>query len=155
MTTASERRQFSFQFETSMTRWNRLFGITPRTSVVAIGNAELVAEFGPWTLRTPLNNITAVASTGPFRWWRVVGPARLSLSDRGLTFATNTRRGLCLTFRDPVTAIEPFGLIRHPTLTVTVHDPAGLSEAIGLPISRTHVRAVTAPALDPSGHVER
>jgi len=33
---------------------------------------------------------------------------------------------MCLQFGDPVPALDPFGLIRHPDPTVTITDPAGL-----------------------------
>ena len=46
-----------------------------------------------------------------------VGP---SLADRGVTFATNSRRGLCVSFVEPVHGIEPTGVLRHPAATVTV-----------------------------------
>jgi hypothetical protein len=50
--------------------------------------------------------------------------------DRGVTFATNPRLGLCVRLRHAVPAIEPFGLIRHPALTVTVGDVEGLQNAV-------------------------
>lgn len=49
--------------------------------------------------------------------------ARLSPADRGLTFGTDTRAGACLTFYEPVPGIEPTGLLRHPSLTVTIEQP--------------------------------
>ena len=68
--------------------------------------------------------------TGPYSVLRTAGPARLSLGDRGLTFATNNRRGVCLRFRRPVPGIDPLGRIKHPNLTVTVLDCAGLLTAV-------------------------
>ncbi len=50
------------------------------------------------------------------------GPARLAITDRGLTFATNGDRGVLLTFATPVQGLDPVGLLRHPELTVTVAD---------------------------------
>ncbi|MBB5085085.1 hypothetical protein [Nonomuraea endophytica] len=49
-----------------------------------------------------------------------------SLADRGLTFGSNTRQGVCLRFHSPVHGGEPIGLVRHRGLTVTVADPAAL-----------------------------
>lgn len=130
--------KFEFDVDPAMSRWNRWFGVNPgRCAVnpgrcaVSIDDDVLIACFGPWTLRTPVANIIAATITGPYRVWRVAGPARLSLKDRGLTFATNHRQGLCLQFRTPVAGIDPFGLIRHPSLTVTVADPVRLAHAVG------------------------
>ena len=75
--------------------------------------------------------------TGPCSWPKVIGPAHLSLPDRGLTFATNPERGVCITFDAPVPGLDPFGALRHPDLTVTVERPAELADL-----------------LDPSGHDE-
>ena len=63
--------------------------------------------------------------TGP------LGPARLAITDGGLTFASNGDRGVLLSFREPVPAIDPLRLIRHPELTVTVADVHGLVSALG------------------------
>jgi hypothetical protein len=35
-----------------------------------------------------------------------------------------------ITFVTPVRGIEPFGVLRHPELTVTVHDVDGLAELL-------------------------
>ena len=57
---------------------------------------------------------------------KVLGPPHLSFTDRGVTFATNRDLGLCIRFHEPVPAIAPFGLLRHPGATVTVADPLAL-----------------------------
>jgi hypothetical protein len=77
-------------------------------------------------MRTPLSNITAVAVTGPYRFAKTAGPARLAITDRGLTFATNGKRGVRVSFKTGVRGLEPLGLIRHPELTVTVAGVNGL-----------------------------
>lgn len=97
---------------------------------VEVGDDDFVARFGPWIVRTPLTNVVSASVSGPYRWWRVAGPPRLSFADRGLTFATNTRRGVCITFREPVSGIEFTGSLRHPGLTVTVDDVEGLVQAL-------------------------
>ena len=84
-----------------------------------------------WRVSTPLSNVREVAVTGPYRFFKTAGPARLALTDRGLTFATNGDRGVLISFADPVRGIDRFGLIRHPELTVTVADADGLAEALG------------------------
>jgi hypothetical protein len=99
------------------------FGVRPSTCRVELLGPHLTASFGPWTVSTPLDNIERAEVTGPYAWLRVIGPAHLSLSDRGLTFASNPDAGVCLTFREPVRGIDPFGRLTHPGLTVTVEDP--------------------------------
>ena len=61
---------------------------------------------------------------------RLVPTAHLSLTDRGVTFATNSRQGLCVSFVELVHAIEPTGVLRHPAATVTVADPEALAAAL-------------------------
>ena len=90
----------------------------------------LVAEFGPWRVETALVNIAYATSTGPYHPVKTVGPPHLSFSDRGLTFATNDREGLCIQFHVPVRGLDPIGLVRHPALTVTVDDVPGLRAAL-------------------------
>src|SRR3954452_24714074 len=102
------------------------FGVTPATARVTVGDA-LRVTFGPWRLRTPLTNIAAVEVTGPYGFAKTAGPAHLSFADRGVTFATNGRRGVCVRFREPVAAIEPTGRLRHPGATLTVADVDGLA----------------------------
>jgi len=108
----------------------RLFGVTPATALVSVGDQDLDVRFGRWRVRTPVANVLGVELTGPYSVPKTIGPAHLSLSDRGLTFATNRRQGLCIRFRSPVNGIEPTGRIRHPGLTVTVADCDGLERAV-------------------------
>ncbi len=89
----------------------------------------LRVRFGPWLVETPLSNLAGAEATGPYRAFRVFG-VRLSLADRGLTFGTTTRGGVCLRFREPVRGLDPWGLVRHPGLTVTVSEPDLVAEAI-------------------------
>ena len=96
-----------------------------------IDDEHLLANYGPWRLRTTLANIIRVAITGPYRFYRTAGPARLGITDGGLTFASNGDRGVLLSFRERVPAIDPLGLIQHPELTVTVADVRGLVRALG------------------------
>jgi hypothetical protein len=55
------------------------------------------------------------------------GPARLAITDRGLTFATTAAQGVLITFATPVRGLEPLGLLRHPELTVTVRETSRLA----------------------------
>jgi hypothetical protein len=69
-----------------------------------------------------LSNINDAAVTGPYRFAKTAGPARLAITDRGLTFATNGKLGAWVSFTTAVPGLDPFGLIHHPELTVTVAD---------------------------------
>ena len=128
MTAAGQ--QFTFDFADRYRLPARLFGVTEHSASVVVAAGELICRFGPWSLRTSLLNVRDVSVTGPYSWLKTAGPARLSLADRGITMATNDIRGVFVQFRRPVAGIDPLGLIRHPNLTVTVADCAGLSRAL-------------------------
>lgn len=123
-------RTFPFAFEDRYRRPALIFGITERTAAVRLTGTRLIVRFGPWLLSTGLANITDASVTGPYHFLKTAGPAHLSLSDTGITFATNSRQGVCLSFAQRVPGIDPFGLIRHPNLTVTVADCSGLAAAL-------------------------
>lgn len=123
--------RFRFEFESRYQRAARAFGITPERAWVDVGPDELVARFGRWRVRTPLANIERVELTGPYAFAKTAGPARLGVTDLGLTFATNHRRGVLMTFRRRVRGIEPLGLLTHGELTVTVADPERFAELVG------------------------
>ena len=118
----ADLERFDFSFAPSYRRIGRAFGIRPATTGVEVGARTLDVRFGPWRVSTPLANIVDVAVTGPYALWKTAGPARLAVTDRGLTFATNGDRGVLITFRTPVRGLEPLGVLRHPELTVTVAD---------------------------------
>ena len=124
----SQGQPFSFEFAPAYRLSALAFGITPSTAWVNVGEAELEARFGPWHVNTPLTNITGAEVTGPYAFFKTAGPARLAITDRGLTFATNGDRGVLLTFATPVGGLDPLGVVRHPELTVTVADVDGLVE---------------------------
>jgi hypothetical protein len=123
---------FRFRFDRLHRALGLPFGITPRTAQVVVDRAagQFVARFGPWTVTTPLSNISEARITSGYSPAKTAGPAHLSMADRGLTFATNDVRGVCILFREPVPGIEPFGRIRHPGLTVTVAGCKKLVEAL-------------------------
>ena len=122
--------RFDFAFEPRLRHLARLFGVGPNNAWVEVEALHLVVRFGRWSLRTRLANVTDVTVTGPYSWWKVAGPPRLSLADRGITFATTSARGLCISFREPVHALLPTSALRHPAATVTVADPDGLAAAL-------------------------
>lgn len=123
-------KRFGFEFAPAYRVLARAFGITPATAWVEVGDEALDVRFGPWKLSTPLANITDVAVTGPYRLWKTAGPARLAITDRGLTFATNGDRGVLISFRTPVRGLDPLGVLRHPELTVTVAEVSRLVELL-------------------------
>ncbi len=106
------------------------FGITPRTTSVRVEAGELRVRFGLWSLRTPLSNITSTELSGDFAFLKTAGPPHLSFTDRGITFATNGERAVCVQLRTPVPGIDPTRRIKHPGITMTVADPEGLRAAL-------------------------
>jgi hypothetical protein len=124
--------RFTFRFDRVHRVLAAPFGVTDASAFVEVDRAgrRLVARYGRWYVETDLDNVAAVAVTGPYRAPKTVGPAHLSLVDRGLTFASNDDRGVCIRFREPVRGIEPFGVVRHPALTVTVAEPDALADLL-------------------------
>lgn len=134
------RSTFAFAFGVRMALAALPFGVTPFTTGLDIEDGELRVRFGPWSLRTPLDNIEGAEVTGPYTWFKVAGPAHLSFKDRGLTFATNADRGVCIKFKEPVAGLVPKGVIKHPALTVTVDRPDDLVAAL-TPVASAHGQA--------------
>jgi len=126
----SDIERFGFAFAPAYRMSARAFGVRPATAWVDVGRSALDARFGPWRVSTPLANVTDVAVTGPYAFWKTAGPARLAITDRGLTFATNGDRGVLISFRTPVRGLDPLGVLHHPELTVTVADVDGLAEVL-------------------------
>ena len=118
----SDLVQFAFAFAEPYRLAALPFGVRPDNACVEVGERTLRARYGPWLVETPLANITDVAVTGPYHFVKTAGPARLGLTDRGLTFASNGDRGVCISFAQPVWGFDRLGLIRHPNLTVTVRE---------------------------------
>jgi hypothetical protein len=123
----SDVERFRFAFARAYRVSSLPFGIAPATAWVDVGEGALVVRFGPWRLSTALANVADAAVTGPYAFWKTAGPARLAISDRGLTFATNGDRGVRISFRSPVRVL---GLMRHPELTVTVAEVSRLAELL-------------------------
>ena len=121
---------FPFRFDPRYRLLALPFGVTPATAWVRVGGDMFEARFGPWRVRTPIGNVAGAEVTGPYGLLRTAGGARLSFADRGLTFATNGDRGVCVRFHEPVHGMAPVGPLRHPALTVTVADVEGLRAAI-------------------------
>ncbi len=122
--------RFEFAFSRRYRGPSRAFGITPETAWVDVGQGTFDARFGRWRLTTPLTNVVSTEVTGPYAFWKTAGPARLAVTDRGLTFATNGDRGVLISFRTPVPGLEPLGVLRHPELTVTVAEVQRLAKLL-------------------------
>ncbi|MCO1594948.1 hypothetical protein M8C17_07190 [Micromonospora sp. RHAY321] len=124
--------RFPFRFDPVFRPALALLGVRPGTAWVAVTDRELLIRYGPWRLRTDRDNVTGVEVSGPYRWWRAIGP-HVSLADRGVSFGSSTAAGVCLRFRVPVRAIAPAGWPRHPAATVTVADPPALARLFAPP----------------------
>ena len=122
--------RFDFAFAPAYRLPALALGITPSSAYVEVDAESLQVRFGLWSLRTDLDNVMAVHRTGGYAWLKTVGPPHLSFVDRGVTFATNGDRGVCLMLREPVPGIDPTGRIRHPGVTLTVADPDGFEDAL-------------------------
>ncbi len=111
-------------------RWPlRLIGVrTGQAQVTITADDRLVARFGPFRLETSLANVAGYMVTGPYRFWRAIGP-RGSGADRGFTFGTSTHGGVCLCFDEWPPARYVRGG-RMESLTVTVDDIEGLVRAL-------------------------
>lgn len=114
--------QFSFAFDARFRPMLALIGVRPGTAQVTLTAERLVARFGPWTCETSIGNVRGVCRTGPYRWFKAIGP-RGSLVDRGLTFGTTSTAGVCVLLREPVPGLAPIRWLRHPGLTLTLAEP--------------------------------
>ncbi|WP_353951696.1 hypothetical protein V6K52_19045 [Knoellia sp. S7-12] len=122
--------RFEFAFAPAYRLPGLLFGIRPGTAHVTVTDDELQVRFGLWSLVTPRANIATTEISRDFSWLKTAGPPHLSFADRGVTFATNGERALCVRFLEPVAGIDPTRTIRHPGATLTVADPESLQRAL-------------------------
>ncbi len=121
---------FEFDFD-GVFRWaDRPLGITPATASVEVDDDRLVARFGRWRAEIDRSNITGAEVTGPYHLLKTIGPPHLSFADRGITFATNRRQGVCIRLATPIKAMEPLGVLRHPSITLTVDRPQELANLL-------------------------
>jgi len=130
----SSTQRFQFDFDPRYERAARAFGIRPENAWVEVGDGLLEARYGRWRVRTGLENVSSARITGPYRFIKTAGPPRLGVTDLGLTFASNGRRGVLICFRRRVAGIDRRGIARHGELTVTVAEPdelVGVLQAAG------------------------
>jgi hypothetical protein len=121
--------RFEFAFEKKYLPALAAIGVTPLTAKVDVSEKTLDARFGPWRCRTSLSNIACVQCTGPYSAVKAIG-ARGSFADKGATFGTTTKGGVCVEFKQPVKILDPSGIIMHPGLTLTVADVEGFAQAL-------------------------
>lgn len=119
-------QRYPFAFDPAYRAAGLPFGVMPRTAYVEVDDHALRVRFGFWRLETPRDNIKEASLSGGYSFVKTAGPAHLSLSDKGVTFATNGRAGVCLSLKQPVKALDPSGRLTHPGFTVTVADTASL-----------------------------
>ena len=124
--------RFGFRFTPAYRAAGLCFAITPNRTHAVIAPSGLAVRFGPWRVATGLENIAQIDLTGPYAFLKTAGPARLALTDRGLTFATNGQRGVRLTFHQSIKGIEPTGRLRHPELTLTLADVDGFADRLAI-----------------------
>jgi hypothetical protein len=123
-------RHFDFAIDPRYAGVLRLFGVRPGRAWVGFDQCLLTVRFGFWRFVTEIANVDQVRVTGPYASaLRAIGP-HISLTDRGISFCTNTELGVCVLFRSPVPGRETLGLVKHPGLTVTPEDPRGFVEAL-------------------------
>ena len=111
-------------------RWPlRLLGVRDGAAQVTLtADGRVIAKFGPFGVETPLANVCGYRLTGPYHWWKAIGP-RGSLADHGFTFGTAAHGGVCICFHDWVRSPYVRGG-RLEALTVTVDDIDGLARAL-------------------------
>jgi hypothetical protein len=132
--------QFHFDFAPRFRHLLAALDVRPANSRVTIGESTLLIQFGPWRVDTPVANVREVCETGPYRWYRAIGP-RLSLADRGLTLGSTSAAGVCVLLHEPVPGIVPFAAIRHPAITLTIEEPERFAAVL-----RRHAHLTMAPA---------
>ncbi|MEW9551038.1 hypothetical protein [Nonomuraea sp. NPDC050783] len=121
-----ETQRFGFAFEDRYRPLLGLLGIRPGTCELTVDDDLLRVRFGRWLVLSPRRNVAGAELSGPYSPLKGIG-VRVSLADRGLTFGSDTRQGVCIRFHRPVSGGEPLGVLRHPALTVTVEEPARLA----------------------------
>lgn len=119
--------RFDYRFDR---RWAGLFAtlrVKGSDGVEITDDGRLLATYGWAKIDTPVTNVDHTEISGPHRWWTAVG-LRLSFADDGITFGTNSERGLCIGFVERVPKV--IGWRPHSALWVSVTDPEGLAAAI-------------------------
>jgi len=132
---------YPFRFSGLVGALARVFGVRSDRAHASLSNdGVLTVRYGRWVATTPVANVRRVDVTGPYATIKVAGPPHLSFADGGATFATNRDEGVCIAFHEPVSALLPFRLLAHPSLTFTVDQPEQFAIRLreqGLPDTQT------------------
>jgi hypothetical protein len=76
------------------------FGVTEERTWATVADGRVMARFGWWQLRVPIDNIAAWRIEGPWRWITAIG-VRRSIRHGDVTFAGSPRGGVRLDLRTP------------------------------------------------------
>jgi hypothetical protein len=147
MPSQNDAERYEFAFDERLRRPLSLLGVRPDTCHALITASRLVVRFGPWTVRSPLENIAGAEVTGPYAAWKAAG-VRISWADRGLTLGTSAERGVCIRFHRPIRGAEPTGLLRHPGLTLTLADSPAAARRLEEIASALHRQAAVTAGRD-------
>jgi hypothetical protein len=101
--------QFRFRWTPTYRMLAAPFLVSPRSAWVRVADDELLIRFGRWSVCTTIANVVGTEITSGYSLLKTAGPPHLSLADRGITFATNPDRGLCVRFGTPVPGISAPG----------------------------------------------
>ena len=123
-----DAQRFAFRFDIRYRPALLALGVHPGNAEVILDDESLEVRFGRWRIATPVDNVSCLEVTGPYKGYRAIG-IRGSRVDNGITFGTSTAGGVCVLFHEPVPALLP-GLRPHPGMTVTVADLAGFASAV-------------------------
>jgi hypothetical protein len=130
MRESGSMESFAFAFEPPLDTWARWFAIVPTRSFVRLDDNGIEAVYGLWRVATTWSNVSGAGRTGPYRAWKIAGPARMSWADRGITMAASTAGGVCLRLHDAVPGLDPLGVFKHPAMTLGVEDVDGFLRAV-------------------------
>lgn len=121
-------QRFAFDFDPRTRGLLALGGFRPQTCEVVLDEDRFTARFGRFRAVTPTTNLRDACITRGYRAITALGP-RASFADRGATFGTTTRAGVCIRFHEPIAILAGQRLL-HPGLTVTVAEPEELLDAV-------------------------
>ncbi len=122
--------EFPFAFDLKFQAALLPVAATPLTAKVTIeDDGSLRCRFGVVKLETTVANVKATELSGPYKFYKAIG-IRLSGKDRGVTFGSNTDRGVCVKFHEAVPTSPPFGTMTHTAITLTLEDPEAFIDAL-------------------------
>jgi hypothetical protein len=124
---APHARFFPYRYDLRLAPLWLPFRSWPGNQGVTVTDDLVCVRYGPLYFDAPLRQVADAHITGPYRWWKSVGP-RLSFVDDGLTFGTNADAGVCIHFQPRIRRV--IGFRNHSAVTVTVAGPETLLAAL-------------------------